>query len=298
MRKRVMSETGSTLPRRQLGRYLREARSALGMSQDRVAKAAEVSTSVLQRLERGIPTRLKVRDLQAICDVLELSGDTAEAMVGLLRQAAETSWWHEYGSVIPANFDVYVGLETAARKLTTYQPALVPGLLQIPEYARALIRAVKPEETAADHERRVELRTRRQATVSRRYQPLSLDVVLHEAALRCNVGGPMVMAAQLRHLAEIGKLPNVSVRVLSFKAGAPVGDPVGQFAILEFDEDTGGERVWPPVVYLETFIGCMYLEKDADVRRYYRVLDSLQRAALDEAVSRNLLRQVAKEFSA
>ncbi|MEV6097933.1 helix-turn-helix transcriptional regulator [Nocardia sp. NPDC051981] len=293
-----MSETGSTLPRRQLGRYLREARSALGMSQDRVAKAADVSTSVLQRLESGIPTRLKVRDLQAICDVLELAGDAAEAMVGLLRQAAETSWWHEYGSVIPANFDVYVGLETAARRIGTYQPALVPGLLQTADYARALIRQGKPEEGPVEHDRRVELRRRRQAIVTRKYQATALDVVLHESVLRSRVGGPGIMAGQLRHLAEIGKLANVGVRVLPFEAGAPLGDPVGQFAILEFDTDAKGEPVWPPVVYLESFIGCMYLEKDDDVRRYYRVLGSLQRASLDETASRTLLRQVAKEFSA
>ncbi|AYF79080.1 XRE family transcriptional regulator [Nocardia yunnanensis] len=267
------------------------------MSQDRVAKAADVSTSVLQRLESGIHTRLKVRDLRAVCEVLEMPQETTDAMVGLLKQAGEQSWWHEYDSLIPANFDVYVGLETAARRLITYQPALVPGLLQIPEYARALIRAVKPDESAADHERRLELRMRRQAKLSRRYEPLQLEVVLHEAALHCNVGDPVVMGAQLRHLAEIGKMPNVSVRVLPFKAGAPVGDPVGQFAILEFD-DGGREHVWPPVVYLETFIGCMYLEKDGDVRRYFRVLDSLRGAALDESVSRSLLRHVAKEFSA
>ncbi|WP_297611529.1 helix-turn-helix domain-containing protein [Nocardia sp.] len=292
-----MLESGSTLPRRQLGRYLREERSALGMSQEQVARLADVSSSVLQRLERGIPTRLKVRDLQAICEVLEMSGDMATAMVGLLRQAVEKSWWHEYGSLIPANFDVYVGLESAARKLTTYQPALVPGLLQTPDYARALIRAVKPGETAAEHERRVELRARRQAAVTRRHQPITLDVVLHESALRCSVGGPGVMAEQLRHLAEIGKLSNVSVRVLPFSAGAPVGDPVGQFAILEFGEDAKGEPVWPPVVYLETFIGCMYLEKDDDLERYDRVLETLRQASLDEATSRSLLRQVTKEFS-
>ncbi len=268
------------------------------MSQDKVAKLADVSTSVLQRLESGIPTRVKVRDIQAICDVLEMSGEATEAMVGLLRQAAEKSWWHEYGNLIPANFDVYVGLETAARRLTTYQPSLVPGLLQTADYARALIRAVKPAESASDHERRVELRMRRQAKVVRKHEPLGLDVVLHEAALRCNVGGSEVMAMQLRRLAEIGKLPNVSVRVLPFAAGAPVGDPVGQFAILEFDQDRRGEHVWPSVVYLESFSGCMYLEKTDEVRRYYRVLHSLRLAALDETNSRSLLRQVAKEFSA
>lgn len=227
-----------------------------------------------------------------------MSDEMAAAMVGLLRQAAEKSWWHEYGNLIPAKFDVYVGLEAAARRVATYQPALIPGLLQVPEYARALIRAVKPEETPTEHERRVELRTRRQAIVTRKYQPVLLDVVLHEAALRTRVGGNAVVSKQLRYLAEIGKLPNVSVRVVPFEVGAPVGDPVGQFAILEFDVDAPGDPVWPPVVYLETFSGCMYLEREDDVQRYIRVLETLRSASLDEAQSRSLMRTVAKEFSA
>ncbi|MEV2226100.1 helix-turn-helix transcriptional regulator [Nocardia vinacea] len=292
-----MVDSGSTLPRRQLGKYLRDARSALSMSQESAAHLADISSSVLQRLEKGEPTRLKVRDLQALCEVLEMPEDTATAMVGLLRQAAEKSWWHVYGDLIPANFDVYEGFEAAARKLTMYQPALVPGLLQTPDYARALIQAVNPSASDDEHTRRLELRLKRQAIVTRKRQAVSLDVVLHESALRSNVGGPDVMAAQLRHLAEIGKLPNVSVRVLPFSSGAPVGDPVGQFAILEFGEDTKGEPVWPPVVYLETFIGCMYLEKPDNVQRYDRVHQVLQQASLDETASRSLLRQVAKEFA-
>ncbi|MEU6559108.1 helix-turn-helix domain-containing protein [Nocardia nova] len=290
-----MMDSGSTLPRRQLGKYLRDARSALSMSQESAARLADISSSVLQRLEKGEPTRLKVRDLQALCEVLEMPEDTTTAMVGLLRQAAEKSWWHVYGDLIPANFDVYVGFEAAARKLTMYQPALVPGLLQTSDYARALIQAVNPSASDDEHARRLELRMKRQAIVTRKRQAVGLDVVLHESALRSTVGGPNVMSAQLRHLAEIGKLPNVSVRVLPFSSGAPVGDPVGQFAILEFGEDNKGEPVWPPVVYLETFIGCMYLEKPENVERYDRVHHVLQQASLDETASRSLLRQVAKE---
>ncbi|WP_067692607.1 helix-turn-helix domain-containing protein [Nocardia jejuensis] len=293
-----MDEVGSTLPRRQLGRYVREARSAMAMSQEKVARLADVSSSVLQRLERGVSTRVKVRDMQAICEVLEMSEVMTAAMVGLLRQSSEKSWWYEYGSLMPADFDVYVGLEAAAQRLITYQPALVPGLLQTPDYARALIRAVKPAESPVEHERRVELRTKRQAMVTRRRQPLHLDVLLHECVLRSNVGGADVMAGQLRQLAEIGKLPNVCVRVLPFSAGAPVGDPVGQFAILEFDPEVKGSAASPPVVYVESFVGCLYLEKEDDVRRYYRVLESLQRVSLDETTSRGLLRQATKEFSA
>ncbi|QIS06732.1 helix-turn-helix domain-containing protein [Nocardia brasiliensis] len=293
-----MSDSGQTLPRRQLGKYLRDARNALNLTQESVAASSEVATSVLQRLEKGQATRVKARDLKAICEVLEMADDTTSAMVGLLHQAAEKSWWHAYGDLIPANFDVYVGFETAARGLTMYQPSLVPGLLQTADYARALIRAVNPSASDDAHARRLELRLKRQTIVTRKHQPVTLDVVLHEAALRSNVGGPDVMKAQLGHLAEVGKLANVTVRVLPFSAGAPVGDPIGQFAIMEFGKDAKGEPVWPPVVYLETFIGCMYLEKTDDVRRYDEVHDVVQQAALDEGTSRSLLRQVAKEFSA
>ncbi|WP_181718992.1 helix-turn-helix domain-containing protein [Nocardia gipuzkoensis] len=291
-------DTGSTLPRRQLGHYLRDARTALNLSLEKLAELTDLSSSVLQRLEKGEATRLKVRDIHALCEALELSDQMSKALIGLFLQGTAKSWWHEYGTLIPANFDVYVGLETAARRLAVYQPSLVHGLLQTPDYARALIRVGKPTESAAEHDRRVELRTKRQTMITRKYQPLALDVVLHESVLRSAVGGPKVMAPQLHHLAEVGKLPNVTVRILPFMAGAPVGDPVGQFAILEFDKNLKGVAVSPPVIYLETFTGCMYLEKPDDVQRYDRVHDSLRRAALDEADSRSLLRQVAKEFSA
>ncbi|MGY1865101.1 DUF5753 domain-containing protein [Nocardia gipuzkoensis] len=172
------------------------------------------------------------------------------------------------------------------------------GLLQTADYARVLIQAANPAEGRHDHDRRVELRMKRQAVVTRKHRPVTLDMVFHESVLRSTVGGAEVMAPQLRHLAEVGKLPNVTIRVLPCSAGAPVGDPVGQFAILQFDNDSKGVNVSPPVIYLETFTGCMYLEKPDDVQRYDRVHDSLRRAALDETDSRSLLRLLAKEFSA
>ncbi|MEU2013943.1 Scr1 family TA system antitoxin-like transcriptional regulator, partial [Nocardia sp. NPDC019302] len=148
--------TGSTLPRRQLGYYLRDARTALNLSLERLAELTDLSSSVLQRLEKGAATRLKARDIEALCDVLGMPPEVTAAMVGLHQQGAAKSWWHEYGTVIPADFDVYVGLETAARKLTVYQPSLVHGLLQTSDYARALIRVGRPTESRADHDRRVE----------------------------------------------------------------------------------------------------------------------------------------------
>ncbi|WP_109523962.1 MULTISPECIES: helix-turn-helix domain-containing protein [Nocardia] len=285
-----MSDPGSTLAGRQLGGYLRAARQQLGATIDQTAQASEISPSVLQRLEKGASTRLKVRDIQALCSILEMSTETTSAMVGLLLKADEKSWWHAYGDVIPATFDVYVGLESGASELTMYQPSQVPGLLQTADYARSLI--LNRMETSTEGERRrvLDLRLERQNLVTRKFDPLALNVLVNEAALRCLVGGRAIMAEQLRHLAEIGKRSNVSIRVLPYDVGMPLGHPIGQYALLQF-ATTGA----PPVVYLEGFSGCAYLEKPEDILLYRDATLQLSRRALDEDASRLLIRSVAKE---
>lgn len=106
------------------------------------------------------------------------------------------------------------------------------------------------------------------------------------------------MAAQVRHLAELSTRPNVCLRILPFAAGVPLGLSTGPFVILEFGTDSKGQPVEPPVVYVEGFTGDLYLERQGDVQRYRRAQDGLERCALDVQDSRNLLRQVAKEYSA
>ncbi|MGQ4600979.1 Scr1 family TA system antitoxin-like transcriptional regulator [Nocardia sp. R6R-6] len=285
-----MSDSGSTLAGRQLGGYLRAARQALGDTIERTAQESEISASVLQRLEKGVPTRLKVRDIRALCAVLEMPEESTSAMVGLFLKADEKSWWHAYGDVIPETFDVYVGLESAASGLTTYQPSQVPGLLQTADYARALILNRMPDSTEGERRRVLDLRLKRQNLMTRKFDPLALDVLMNEAALRCLVGGRAVMTEQLRHLAEIGKRPNVTIRILPFDVGMPLGHPIGQYALLRF-ASTGA----PPVVYLEGFSGCAYLEKPDDIALYEDATLQLGRRALSEDASRSLIRSVAKE---
>lgn len=286
-----MSESGSTLAGRQLGGYLRAARQSIGATIEQAAQEADISPSVLQRLEKGATTRLKTRDLQALCEVLEMSAEDTSAMVGLLLRAGEKSWWHAYGDVIPATFDVYVGLESEATDLTMYQPSQVPGLLQTADYARSLILNRMGDSTEGERRRVLDFRMQRQTTVTRKFSPLKLEVLVNEAALRCLVGGRAIMAEQLQHLAEIGKRPNVSVRVLPFDVGMPLGHPIGQYALLRF-ASTGA----PTVVYLEGFSGCAYLEKAEDILLYEDATLQLGRRALGEDASRSLIRSVAKEF--
>ncbi|WP_058852903.1 DUF5753 domain-containing protein [Nocardia jinanensis] len=172
---------------------------------------------------------------------------------------------------------------------------LVPGLLQTQEYARALARVASPEDTGEERERRVQLKMRRQALITRRSRPARLNVVLAETVLRRTVGGPRVMAMQLRHLADAGTLPNVRLRVLPFSAGIPVGEQIGPFVIMEFSAATPGRPAEPTIVYAENYTGDMYSEKVGIVQRYVEACDLVERASLDEVSSRNLLRTAARE---
>ncbi|MFE3441642.1 DUF397 domain-containing protein [Nocardia sp. NPDC059180] len=168
-----------------------------------------------------------------------------EAMLGLAKQAGVKSWWHQYGDLIPKDFDVYVGLEAAAAKLTSYQPELIPGLLQTPEYDRELVRRIWPHDSAEEVEKRVQIKAQRQHIVTRRRRPVILDVVVSEAALRRVVGSPSIMAKQLRHLADMSTRENVSVRVLPFDAGFPAGVSMPPFVVLDFDETPAGVETEP-----------------------------------------------------
>ncbi|MGY4098865.1 helix-turn-helix domain-containing protein [Nocardia sp. R16R-3T] len=292
-----MPDTGSTLPRRQLGRYLTDWRSRAGLTQQKSANLLEIGASSLQRLEKGQNSRIKSRDIQAACDLYGVPEDLAVVMVGLAKQANVKSWWHQYGDLLPRDFDMYVGLEAAATKLTSYQPDLVPGLLQTAEYVRALVRLERPESTEAERDQRVQIKMRRQNIVTRRTQPVVLDVVIGEAALRRVAGDRAIMAAQLRHLADVSTRDNVSIRVLPFAAGFPEGVSMPPFVILDFGESASGDPVEPPVIFLEGAVGDLYLEKPDDVKVYDQSYQSIRQAALDEVASRNLLRRVAKEYA-
>ncbi|MBF6183518.1 helix-turn-helix domain-containing protein [Nocardia otitidiscaviarum] len=284
---------GSSLPRRQLGRYLRRGRIEANLTLEQVGSEMEWSISKLGRIERGEIGKLTSRDVEALCGIVGFDAEMTAAMIGLNKQAAEKSWWHSFGDLIPEGFNVYVGLETSAHVMDVYRPDVVPGLLQTADYARALDRIYFPDDSEEEQERRVQLRCRRQTIVTRKSNPTKVGVVLHESVLHTNVGGPAVMAAQLRHLADIGTRDNLAIRVLPFSAGLPVGTPTGPFVILDFATDrTGGPE--PTVVYVENFTGDMYFEGESDVRHYRAASAALQRAALDEVTSRTLMRQVAR----
>ncbi|WP_245672304.1 helix-turn-helix domain-containing protein [Nocardia anaemiae] len=289
-------DSDSSITRRQLGRLLREARDGIGLTLEDAARLMEWSKSTLQRYEKGQNQKIRMRELDGMIDIYRIDPERAEGLRGLAKQAAEKSWWHEFGDLIPENFSVFMGLESAAEKLTTYQQDLVPGLLQTADYARVLMTTALPPDSSVEIERRVELKMRRQNLITRKTKPATLNVILGETVLRRMIGGPTVMSAQLKHLADMSTMPNVSIRILPFSSGMPTGELIGTFTILEFPTDNRGEPIEPTIVYAENYTGDMYSEKVGIVQRYRQAYQRIEEAALDEVSSRALLRKIAREY--
>src|SRR5882757_6944726 len=132
--------TGSTVPRRQLGRHLRELRNQARLTVRAAASKLEWSEPKIWRIETG-QTSMRSLDVEAMCKVYGAPADLTQGLMGLAKETKGRGWWHAYGDVIPESFDLYIGLEEAATRLSWYASERVPGLLQTEDYARTLIRA-------------------------------------------------------------------------------------------------------------------------------------------------------------
>jgi hypothetical protein len=271
-----------------IGAQLRRLRNANAISREQAAEAIRASEWKIHRLENG-QVSFKERD---IVDLLRLYGvaDPGEvaAFVILAREANQPGWWHQYNDLLPQWFKAYVDLESTALLIRSYEAQFVPGLLQTEAYMRAVIRGAHLDESSEEVERRIALRMARQVLLTQEHAP-RLWAVVDEGALRRPVGGPDVLRVQLERLIEAAELPNVTLQVLPFAAGAHPA-MVGAFSILRFPEPE-----LPDVVYLEHLTNALYLEKREDVEEYLHVIDTicLRAARPDRTVE--ILGRILKE---
>ncbi|MFE7801270.1 helix-turn-helix domain-containing protein [Nocardia sp. NPDC057440] len=293
----LAQEVGVTsgVPYRSLGRCLRGMRQETGLSIEIAAKAIGRGAGTLHRLETGAPNVVaRDEDLRGLCKLYQRP-EMLPILRSLAAQGKTPSWLDEYPDQVNPTFNAYLQMEAASAHLTIYRPDMVSGLFQTLDYARALDRVYFTTDSTDDIERRVRVRRNRQSLITRDLAPLTVDLVLDEAVMRRVVGGHKVMSAQLRHLADLP--PRVRVQVLPSASGFPVGISTGPFTILDFAADDQGHPLEPPVVYVESYTGNIYLERPDTVQRYRRAFDAIQRVALDVPESKRLLRQAAKEFT-
>jgi transcriptional regulator with XRE-family HTH domain len=291
----VETSAGSTVPRRQLGRYLRDLRNAAGLTVRDAARGLEWSEAKMWRIETG-QTSLRSLDVEVMCRIYGAQADTTKGLMALAKETKARGWWQAYGDAIPEYFDLYVGLESAASRQFDYNGVLVTGLFQTEDYARTVVRTHNPDLGDPEVAQRVRLRMARQAILRRPIDPPLIQAVLDESVLRHPVGGIGVMTEQLDHLAEVSELPNVSLRVVPFSAGLHHGMLAGSFTLLRFPLNGGGEESEPPTVYAELHTGAIYLDKPSEIERYSASFSNIWQQALDERSSRDLIRQAGDDL--
>jgi transcriptional regulator with XRE-family HTH domain len=281
--------TGPTVRRRRLGTELRKLRESNSYKLEEVAAQLGVAPSTLSRIETGkAPTKSAYLN-----QMLEMYGvddpSQRQVLVDMAREGHRKGWWAAYDDVLPSGFDIYVGLEAETAAIRAYETSVVHGLLQTPDYARAVLSEMFPRHTGEQIDRLVDLRMERQRRIDVD-PPLDLWAILDEAVIRRPVGGNVVMRDQLKHLLAVTSRPAMTLQVLPFSVGAHAGHG-GAFSILEFPTRTDSE-----VAYVESVAGILYLEKDREVRARAEAFDRLRAAALAPAASTELIEQVASEL--
>ncbi|WP_328379734.1 helix-turn-helix domain-containing protein [Streptomyces sp. NBC_01020] len=282
------STSAPTVLRMILGRRLQDMRLGAGASLEDAAKALRVKTLTIRRLEKA-EVALKPLYVEKLLETFGADRQEIAEFVDLAERANEPGWWHSYRDAVPSWFTAYVSLETGAKTLRTYEPQYVTGLLQTPDYARAVLLGGLPNGSEEELARRVELRLHRQSLLEREDAP-TLWVVMEEAVLHRAVGSADVMREQIERLLDVSELAHVSLDIVPFAAGAHVG-ACAPFTYFRFEEPE-----LPDIVYSELLSASVYLDQRADVVAH---LEAHSRMALltSSEDSRALLNRMRKEYS-
>ncbi|GLZ03962.1 transcriptional regulator [Actinomadura sp. NBRC 104412] len=274
-----------TLLARRLAVELTARREAAGLTREEVTRRLHWAGSTLFRIETG-RTKPQPRSVRELLDLYGVPTAEKEGLIQLARDARKPGWWHSFRGVLPNPYEVFIGLEAGATTIRTFEALVIPGLLQTPDYARAVIRSGRQELEPEEIERRVQVRVARQQILTRPDRP-RLWAVVDEAVLHHMVGGRTIMRDQLDHLVGASEQGKTTIQVVPFTAGAHAGTS-GPFVLLGF-----AEPAVPDVVYLETIPDGVYLEGARDVEAFMLAFDRLLAAALHPDDSIALIRRLA-----
>jgi transcriptional regulator with XRE-family HTH domain len=282
----VPVEKAKTVKRRRLAAEMRQHREAANVTAEAVAEALECHPSRISRIEAG-SVNVTSRDVRDYLEFVGLRGPELEALVELAKQAKKKGWWQSYRDVLTGS---YVGLESEAATIRTFEAQLVPGLLQTEEYVRAMTRAIKPIATDEEIQRRVEVRLRRQELLTQD-EPPKYWAVIDESVLHRAVGGADVMRAQLVQIVSLSELANVDIQVLPFAAQAHAALD-GSFQMLHYADPKDA-----PVVYIEALGGTgLYLEEPDEIQAYTTVFDHIRAVATAPDESIKLLKTASRRL--
>jgi transcriptional regulator with XRE-family HTH domain len=275
---------GPTALRLVLGLQLRQLREARGISPAEAARAIRATPSKISRIELG---RSAIKEIDVL-DLLTYYGVDAaerEQFLKIAEQASHHGWWHRYGDILPPWFQTYIGMEESAKAIRSYEPLFVPGLLQTPQYAAAVI--ALGDIPASEAERHVILRKERQ----RRFTEgqLKLWVIIDESALRRPIGNVDVLRDQLKYLISLSTRQNLTLQVTPLGAGGSAAPSA--FTILRFNEPE-----LPDMVYVEQLTSAIYVDKKEDVDRYLLAMERLSIISAKPAQTRGILSTIINQL--
>jgi transcriptional regulator with XRE-family HTH domain len=232
------------------------------MSGEQVAERLGWSQSKVSRIETG-RTQVQPKELRKILELYKVPEERHERYFELSKGAKVKGWWDEYADAIPRDYANYIELENEACSVATFAPQVVTGILQTEEYAREIIQAALLFSPPGEVKRRIKVRMERQQRFLAD-KTRTLNVVLDEAALRRQIGGPEVMQGQFRHLLSLMERANINIQVLMAASGAHPST-AGEFTILGFPGEEDDD-----VVHVEAMTSSLYVEEEAQVF-YYRL---------------------------
>jgi transcriptional regulator with XRE-family HTH domain len=271
-----------TVRRRQLIAELKRLRESAGLTQEGVAGRLDWHHTKVFRIESG-RTGPHPNDVRVMLDVFGVTDRVQrEALVQLAKDGRQRGWWYSYRDVLPGRYEFFIGLEEEAVSIRAFELAVVPGLLQTEDYARALAHSGPLEFDCQEIERRIEVRMTRQHVLDKSDRP-QLWAILDESAIRRLVGGQAVMRAQLQRLVTMSEQGKTTIQVVPYNVGAHPGT-AGSFMILGFADP--GEI---GMVYMETVGGNISVDKAEEVQHYVTAFDHLRAVALSPDETRVML---------
>jgi transcriptional regulator with XRE-family HTH domain len=268
--------TSPVMSRRRLAAELRRLRNHGGHTLEDVAEHLECSPAKISRIESG-QVGARVQDVREMLDFYGVDDDDRDQLLVMVRQAKQAGWWHSFSDVLPDTLKTLIGLEIEADSISTYENHVVPGLLQVPEYASGLVSS-RLDRSPEDVDKAVTVRLRRQELLTRP-EPPAYTVLIDEAVLHRRIGGPAVMDAQYEHLITMAQRTAVTLQVLPFSAG-PVYGGAFAFVVLGF-----ANLAEPRVVHVETLTDGFNLNDAARVGEYLATFDRLREYSLSPAQS-------------
>jgi transcriptional regulator with XRE-family HTH domain len=277
--------------RRRLAAELIGLRERHGYSAERLAKAADLGRQSVSRLENG-HVRPDLDQIMRILAVFDVQADEWDRVVTIAREAQERGWWEKFANEMGPRQALYANLEAGAIHIREYQMTLLPGLLQIPTYTEARVRASRDVHPRRfDPSRSLEARVARQRVLDRPGGP-TYEVVLDELAIRRLAAPPDIVATQLDHLIDTGHYrQKITIRILRLDTrieGYAV--PRSAFSIYQYPDD-------PEVVAVDTVTSDLVLIDPAEVRLYLTLYHRLRDAALPPSDSLDFLATVAEDVT-